>query len=296
MLLLVLWKTPQPELLGKVFAAAIGWELALAVALNFALVALKVWRWQRLLAADHIDYAFGPAWRAFNAASYVALLTPGRIGDLLRVGYLGRDRRVPVSRALGSVVLDRLCDVLVLAACAGLGLIWLGAHSLGKLGALTWAGFGAFVCGGAGALALLGHRRTGDWLAQRVLGRLFANSAPAAFIDSCRTSLRGAWASALGLTTLAFAVVFVQSYLLALALDLPLALLDVIAMQAVTTLFGLLPISISGVGVRELLLSALFPALGLAATLGVAYGLLVFAVMYLPMVLYGLFVWERHPL
>ena len=56
-----------------------------------------------------------------------------------------------------------------------------------------------------------------------------------------------------------------------------------------------MPVSVSGVGVREAFLSLVFPALGLAAAHGVAYGLVVFAVIYLTTVLIGFIAWQVAP-
>ncbi len=41
---------------------------------------------------------------------------PVRIGEFLRAGWLSRDAPMPGGRAFGSVVLDRICDVVTLAA------------------------------------------------------------------------------------------------------------------------------------------------------------------------------------
>jgi hypothetical protein len=296
LLVVVVWHTPNPAALGHAFRSALGWELVLALLLNFAVVGLKVWRWQWLLAADGIDYGFVPAWRAFNAASYIALLTPGRLGDVLRVSYLRRDRRVTTARGLASVVLDRLFDVLVLAVCAGLGVVWFGSVLYARAGVFTWAGVAALGAACAGALSLLRSEAASEWLVRRLLSRFASSQAPSTFVSAARASLSGAFGKALLLTVAAFAVVYTQGYLLARGLGAQLSVFDVVSLNALVTLFGLLPVSVSGVGVRELLLSALFPALGLSATLGVAYGLLIFGVLYLPMVLYGLYVWQRHPL
>lgn len=295
LLVIVLWRLPDPLKLAATFSSAFGWELALAAVLNFPVVAVKVWRWQRLLRADGVDYRFDPAWHAFNAASYAALLTPGRLGDVLRVSYLGRDRGVAVSRGLASVAIDRMFDVVVLAACSALGVVWLGSLVSDEVGALTWLSILALGGGCLSLFLLLQSERASEWLVSRVLGRLVRTPAPGAFVSSARNALSGAWLPSLGLTIAAFAIVYAQAFLVARGLGVPLSLLDVVALNALTTLFGLLPLSISGVGVRELLLSVLFPAVGLSATLGVAYGLLIFAVLYLPMVLYGFILWQRNP-
>jgi uncharacterized membrane protein YbhN (UPF0104 family) len=47
---------------------------------------------------------------------------PIRIGELLRAGWLSRDAPMSGGRAFGSVVLDRICDVVTLAVFFGIGL------------------------------------------------------------------------------------------------------------------------------------------------------------------------------
>jgi hypothetical protein len=53
---------------------------------------------------------------------------------------------------------------------------------------------------------------------------------------------------------------------------------------------------VSGIGVREMLFAVLFPYLGSTQEGGVGFGLLVFAIMYLPLLVYGFFSWQYSPL
>ena len=97
------------------------------------------------------------------------------------------------------------------------------------------------------------------------------------------------------LTIAAFLVNYAQGWLAARAIGLELSMLDVSCMLAITSLLGLLPVSVSGVGVRELFLALLFPALGLAQDHGVAFGLAVFVVIYLSLVVIGFAAWQVSP-
>ena len=64
---------------------------------------------------------------------------PVRIGEFLRAGWLSRDARISGGRAFGSVVLDRICDVLTLAVLFAIGLqavasaTWLVRLAIGAL-------------------------------------------------------------------------------------------------------------------------------------------------------------------
>jgi uncharacterized protein (TIRG00374 family) len=64
---------------------------------------------------------------------------PIRIGELLRAGWLSRDAPMSGGRAFGSVVLDRICDVVTLAVFFAIGLqavasaAWLVRLAIGAL-------------------------------------------------------------------------------------------------------------------------------------------------------------------
>ena len=64
---------------------------------------------------------------------------PVRIGEFLRAGWLSRDARISGGRAFGSVVLDRICDVITLAVLFAIGLqavasaAWLVRLAIGAL-------------------------------------------------------------------------------------------------------------------------------------------------------------------
>jgi uncharacterized membrane protein YbhN (UPF0104 family) len=97
------------------------------------------------------------------------------------------------------------------------------------------------------------------------------------------------------LTVASLAVGYAQGWVVARASGLELSYLDVASLLATTGLLGLMPISVSGVGVRELFLALVFPALGLVAAQGVAFGLLVFACNYLAIVVAGFIAWQVAP-
>jgi hypothetical protein len=84
--------------------------------------------------------------------------------------------------------------------------------------------------------------------------------------------------------------------LVASALGMTLSFADVVAVVSISSLLGLLPISVSGVGVREAFFALVFPvAFGLSETMGIAFGLGVFGVIYLPALAAGFVAWQVWP-
>lgn len=77
-------------------------------------------RWQKIANSPH------PGLRRFFEMVLCGLacnnVLPVRIGELLRAGWLSRDAPMPGGRALGSVALDRVCDVVTLALFLVIGI------------------------------------------------------------------------------------------------------------------------------------------------------------------------------
>src|SRR5262245_26818868 len=123
LLVLVVWRIPDRGAILRALAAASAWPLVLAVLLNAANIHLMVMRLDVLLRTQGIHYPMGRAWASFLSSLYVGMLTPGRVGDVLRVQYLRHDLGVPYSEGLASIVMDRVCDLYVLLAFVAVGAV-----------------------------------------------------------------------------------------------------------------------------------------------------------------------------
>jgi glycosyltransferase 2 family protein len=77
-------------------------------------------RWQRIAAAPGLR--LGSYYGMLLGSLACNNVLPVRIGELLRAGWLSRDAPMPGGRAFGSVVLDRICDVVVLVVFFAIGL------------------------------------------------------------------------------------------------------------------------------------------------------------------------------
>ncbi|MCA9621145.1 MAG: flippase-like domain-containing protein [Myxococcales bacterium] len=291
-LVLLLYRLGDPQAILDLLREAETRWLVLAIAANVGAVAFKVMRWQALLRARGVDYPFGRATAAFLSSLYVGMLTPGRVGDVLRIQYLRHDRGLTYAEGLASVVIDRLCDIYVLLAMVALGVTRLSRVLVGDLAVVTW--------GGVVAVGLLPLVLFVPGATEKTFGRIYARVArdPSGldrFLVGLRSYVGRALFVAVPLTLLAFLVSVGQGWLIARALRLELGFLDVLGLLAMGNLLGLLPISVSGVGVREAFYAAMFPALGLTAATGVTYGLLVFAVIFLSLTVFGFISWQLAP-
>ncbi len=290
----VVWRFADLALLVDTFARASAGLLVAAALLDAIVVHAKLWRWRHLLRSVDARLSVGSAYRAYLPSLFLGLVTPGRVGDSLRILYLKRDHAVGYSEGLAVSIVDRLCDAYILLAFVALGVVHLATVVSAPLAQTTWIA----VVLVAIAPAFLFVRGVAEPAAQWLYGR-FSDGEPHAglsvFFAALRRQVGLSLIAPVVLTALAFLTNYVQAWLVAKALGIDLTFIDVAALVAISSFLSLLPISISGVGVRESFFALVFPAFGLAETLGIAFGLGVFAVIYVPALLLGFFAWLAWP-
>jgi len=260
--------------------------------LTFLAMHVKVWRWRVLLGSLGVVHGWRAAWIAYLSAGYVAMLTPGRIGEVVRVQYLRRDCELPYALGLAVVTVDRLADMYVLALFAALGVAHYSAV-LGDVVRITaWLGVAAAALGPLGLLL--------PGVAEAVLGRLYRRLSGGGegldqYLSTTRSLVRPVLVATVALTLAAFGLNYVQGTLLAAALHTPLKLWDVTCLMAIASLLSLLPVTVSGLGVREGFFALVFPSLGYAAVAGVGFGLALFVALNAVLVLCGLIAYMMDP-
>jgi len=264
-----------------------------ALLLNAVVLEMKVVRWQWLLRVRGIHYPHRRALAAFLGALYIGLLTPGRVGDVLRVQYLKHDEGVPTSEGLASVVMDRFADLYVLAAFVAVGIARFSSVLEGTLATAAWSAVALVVLCPLLLLVPGVSDRALRTIAARFSGR--GEEGSVRFLAALRAHVGRSLLITIPLTVAAFGINYLQGYLIAHALGLPMGVLDVIGLMSVASLLGLLPISVSGVGVRELFFSLAFPALALSPDSGVTFGLMVLVVLHMALMLAGFVSFQISP-
>jgi len=294
LLVLVIFRVRRErDLLGALLSADL-WPILLALVLNVANNWLKVLRWDVLLSARGYHYRRTRAWTSFLSSVYAGMLTPGRVGDLLRAQYLKHDLGMPYAEGLAVIVVDRLCDIYVLMGFVALGVARFSSVVVGDLAVTMWVGV---ACVGLGPLALFIPS-----VAQTLMRPIFkkmpidsSDDSYARFLAALNAQRFYHLVRAVLFTALAFGVNYAQGYLLARAMHLQISFFDVVCLLAIASMLGLLPISVSGIGVREFFFSLVFPVLGYSAATGIVYGLGVFFVIYVAVVLMGFVSWNIAP-
>ncbi len=249
--------------------------LLLAVVTTFVGVVLSAWRWQRVLAVFEAPVGLGTLTSHYLAGLFVGNVLPSTIGgDVLRVARCSASTG-SAETGFASVVLERLTGFVALPVLVMTGFLlrpslldadrsWLALAIAGiTLGSLSVV------------LFLAGH--------PSIAGRYHGNENWTRFIgavhkgvDNLRRRPR------LSMGVLATALVYQSSVVVSVALlfrtlDLPVPIAGVIAFVPAVAMMQVLPLSISGLGVREGMLVLFLHPFGVSNGQAIAVGLLWYA-------------------
>jgi glycosyltransferase 2 family protein len=286
--------------LGKIWVAYRHIELPHAIAgvsLLFVLTFFKSLRWRRIVSSQGTKVPVFMSFRIYAASLYLGVVTPGRIGDFAKSFYL-TGKGMTAGKALFSSLADRLFDVAFLAVIGYASLLFfpgifanqlLMSSVLLVLVAITVA---ALFCRREFLKRFVRKFLSGmpDWGIRGRIDRVVTESIGEFGLLGIRTS------SIATLLTLAawmahysFFIIFAKA--LGLGASIPLLIVSVSAAIFV----ALIPVSVSGLGTRDLALILIFSRAGLSREAAVTFSF-AFIIVYLIQGFTGLLCWLSVPL
>jgi uncharacterized protein (TIRG00374 family) len=258
---------------------------------------LKSVRFHRMVLAQKLPLPLPVAMASFFAALFYGQVTFGRIGELYKAEAL-LERGVPLGTALSSSLYDRVLDLAVVMFLSAV----LGAAVLGDVRAAVVAGVVVALLGGA-ALAVLRARTLASigavsklraWLdARRGTRGLLAMLAQV--VTGLDPLLRPAFlVPALAWTAVAWVGYFGALWRLADGMGIDASRLGVTASGALGAMSALLPVTVSGLGAREVVFMYVLGRQGVAAEQAVALSLAHLGLMTAVVIVSGaLGLWAR---
>jgi glycosyltransferase 2 family protein len=245
--------------------ASIPW-LAAALLLFFVNVLAATWRWRLLLSAQRVEVRSASLLASFLVANFFNNFLPSNIGgDVIRISDTAKPAR---SKTLATtvVLVDRALGLLGLVLVAALGSTLARSvhHPIGPIWpAWLWAGFVlAAIASAPAVLAPSGFSRLLQPLTvfhpEWVGGRIDTITAVLARFRQRPTALAGCFGGAIFVQATVVVFYFVVAY----ALRLNVSLWDLTVVVPVSLVVQMLPVSISGFGVREATFSFYFSRIG----------------------------------
>jgi uncharacterized protein (TIRG00374 family) len=239
-------------------------DLVLAALLTVPFLALKAWRWYLILRESGINADFKQGLVSLVGGMGLALITPARLGELVRVAYIPDGRKWKIG---GLVMIDKAFDVLVLT-----GLSIAGAWSL--LGA--WVGLactaltliGLFVVFRPASLAPLLYRFSSVMPGRSKLERIWES------LDALKPRSATIF---IAVTLLAFGVVLLQFGIILSSWHA--ASISIVALTfPIVILTNVVPVTIGGLGLREAAAALLLAHYGVSSADAALAAFLMFAI------------------
>jgi uncharacterized protein (TIRG00374 family) len=232
----------------------------LALALFAPQIALSAYRWRRMT-ARMAPASMREAAALVLAASALNIFLPSKMGDLAKALFLKRQGKLGLSRGTNVVVFERYLDLCALALVTLLGIFCSRPWSQ-----VSWAGLGVAALLLA-PLAFFFRKEFDGLFKLRVpgAGRLAGKAAnlvaeARAYLDELRQNK----AELFFLFALSLCLWFlhlIQFHVVFAALGAGVSVFDVFRLVPLAILFGLLPVTVAGVGTRDAALLYLFHGL-----------------------------------
>ncbi|MBF0135338.1 MAG: flippase-like domain-containing protein [Magnetococcus sp. DMHC-1] len=103
------------------------WVLLTPVLVGLSLF-FKAWRWRALLTAVHGEVTLWTVFSGISLGTLVDQVLPGKVGELIRSHLVGRKIGISRVTVLGTVVVERIFDILSVLTISTVAILGLGLH------------------------------------------------------------------------------------------------------------------------------------------------------------------------
>ncbi|WP_297063405.1 lysylphosphatidylglycerol synthase transmembrane domain-containing protein [Thermococcus sp.] len=291
---LLLWWAGIGEV-AEILKKARGEYLILAVIMYS--MSLVTWglRWRVLLKALDVDAGFTKILLALLAGIFVNNITPGARGggEPVRMYFLAKETEKPYGQVFATVMMDRILDLVPVIVMLGISTVYvyrLGSLSLTLILVLLDSAFAGLIFFTLGIL--LSERKTKGalWWFFRLFERLTPKKAEKyrerfekvvetdvpRFQNDFRFLIKhkGTFALALVYSTASWIFTVLRTYCVFRAINFPISLVDVMVVQMVGIVVGMISVIPGGAGIIETVNSGIYVILGINKEIAVTATLL----------------------
>lgn len=265
------WATDLNQSLASV-SRIDGAAVALGVGTTLLVFAIRAIRWRVLFNGTGGALPLGRLAGVYGASFFLGLVSPGRVGELARVWY-ARHESQDLTASACSVVLDRILDAVPTVMIAGVFLIAINSVEVSTVAASLL--FVSCVLAAGTALVFAYPRRLYTFVenaASRIQRRLPSPThAPAS--ESIALS-RTAAVKALGLSIASQCLLVTQAYFFSQATGADANPVVIYGVVSLATFVAALPLSIGGLGTREVAVIVALQAVGFTQEQAFAFSLI----------------------
>ena len=239
---------------------------------------VKITRWRNILKGYEIHENYFTLFKVFLIGGYLGLISPGKIGDFGRLYYL--NNKNDSNAILSSLIIDRINDLIVLVLLGGIGFYYLLTfHKIPlQINLATIIIFIVIITVFTIVIYLLFKNKILHFLSIFKSGISFYNTI-----------------FQLTATILAMILLYSTFIVVANGIGFEIPLLDMFFIGVFSGIINLLPISIHGIGVREISLIYLLSLYQIVSDIALAYSLIIFGLQIMTL-LPGVYWFYKDPI
>lgn len=235
--------------------------LALSLVFVLPIVLIQAWKWYIITRRQRININFIEATRIQFISLFYGFITPARLGTFIKVVYL-QEKTKNFGKSVSSVLIDRMFDLVVVLIFAAFGSLLLMEHTNEVFFNMSKWMFVMLVIFALFSFSLI-SKNTG----KKTLGYIYEKILPKTIKSKTRHSFENFYASIpkkrylivpFLLTIIAWFLIYSPNFFIAKALGIEIPYITFTFLLAISTIIAELPITISGLGIREAALITMF--------------------------------------
>lgn len=267
--------------------------LFIAFFIQLGVLGIKVIKWKYILKILKIKVNYWNSLKAYWLGLYLGAITPGKLGDISRVYFLGKNSP-SIEKSIFSVVSDRLIDIVSLLI---LGLICslFYLKELSQLNSLLLILLSGF---GLGIWIIFSKREFFYRLFKKLIHKFISKENLPLNENPNLGLLEGIKAQNYLMISfyafLGWMVYFLGWWFLIKALYIKISFFQMIIAVTIATVIALIPISISGLGTRDAAMIFIFSKLDIVRESALSFSLLIFFIE-ITIICMGIFFFLQKP-
>ncbi len=257
----LIYKSGPQIILNTVFEMNLAF-LPISAVLFLLYLFLQTYKWGYLVRKQGIDIDFLSLFKIYLIGSFYGIITPGRVGNFIRIKYLKTRTGRKSGECSVSIVIDKVLDFMALFALTSIGMLLLANYISYKIFLAVLFIFLSFFA----ALLIFMKKKTSRVILKavwRILPGGLKGKAREAFNTFYENMIE--WKGFIMpffITLLGWVLMYSSTYMIALSLDMNIPYFSFITILPVATLISLIPITVGGWGTREAALVVLLSIFG----------------------------------
>ena len=275
----ILYSLDLNKLLDSLRSIAVS-NLIIVILIFFPIILLKTLRWSAILKSRGIALPLPGLYSAYMSSFSAGGVTPGRFGEMLKFSYI-KDAGYGLGVSLSSAFSDRLWDAVLLLFIGLIGLPFIYPLSSGQIVVNT-----AVILLSVLSIFIVILRRNSAF---RLLSKLISQLIPEKqrkkledegkdFFQTLLPKSLKEFFLLLSITVLSWLIYFYRFFILAIAIGVNIDFISFSLILSIAALMTLIPVSISGIGTRDVALIVLLKPFGISAEEAVALSLSILAI------------------